>query len=159
MDRGFFVEIKLSSSYVFLEDESVIVVSMKHVQKIKMTDKSIREVFEKVKNDIKPVTGKYRFTTKNKVVEFIRENSGKPMKSSVIGGYFEVNKITEDHLFCKNRIEKGIIYYEIIGVDSTIPNTIIHVKLSEVHKNGKAYFTVFAISGGAPVPATSSKRS
>jgi hypothetical protein len=52
--------------------------------------------------------------------------------------------------------EKGIIYYEIIGIDLNNPEEIINVKLSEVNKNGKAYFTVFAISGGAPVPATSS---
>lgn len=51
---------------------------------------------------------------------------------------------------------KGITYYEIVGHDPKIPNTIIRVKLSEVNKNGKAYFTVSEISGGAPVPATPS---
>lgn len=50
----------------------------------------------------------------------------------------------------------GITYYDIIGIDPNMPNIIIKVKLSEENKNGKAYFTVSEISGGAPVPATPS---
>ena len=51
----------------------------------------------------------------------------------------------------------GITYYDIIGIDPNMPNIIIKVKLSEENKNGKAYFTVSEISGGAPVPATPSR--
>lgn len=154
-----------------------------------MNDRFIREIFNEVKDFIKPTTGKYKFSTKEDVIEFIRKNKGILFMSSVLENHFQVSEITEHHLFVKGRHEadyqrrvrlfgpgleiieetgvlvsidretdhdKGIVYYEIIGIDPKIPNTIIHVKLSEVNKNGKIYFTVFAISGGAPVPATSS---
>jgi len=52
--------------------------------------------------------------------------------------------------------DKGIVYYEIIGYDENIPDTIIRVKLSEQNKNGKVYLTISDISVGAPVPETPS---
>ena len=155
----------------------------------KISDKKIREIFFKRKNEIIPTTGKYIFNSQEEVIIFIQEKRGEQLYSSVINANFEVNEITEEHLFKKGRpetdyyrrvklfgagleivettgilvgidtvtdIEKGIIYYEMIGIDSKNPEQIIRVKLSEVNKNGKVYFTVFGVSGGAPVPATSS---
>jgi hypothetical protein len=52
--------------------------------------------------------------------------------------------------------EKGIVYYDILGKSPEGENIIIRAKLSEANKNGKVYFTVSDISGGAPVPATPS---
>lgn len=159
------------------------------IRDYKMNDRSIRKIFNRISYSIKPVTGKYTFTTKEDVIEFIRINKEKLFLSSVIKNFFQINEVTERHLFLKGRPQadylrrvklfgpgleiieetgvlisidretdhdQGIVYYEIIGIDPNIANTIIHVKLSEVNKNGKIYFTVFAISGGAPVPATSS---
>lgn len=150
----------------------------------KLTDAEARTVFQE--STIQTTTSKYKFDTIEKAVDFIKIESDKPRRSDVLNADFVVNDLTRKHLFGEERSEKdklrraklfgpgleiienrgvlagidkvtdekkGIVYYEIVGTDG---ESLIRAKVSEQNKNGKVFFTVSDISGGAPVPATPS---